>query len=37
MQGLRTVAALRAQVAKWRGSTIGLVPTMGSLHEGISA
>ncbi|MFS8776922.1 bifunctional pantoate--beta-alanine ligase/(d)CMP kinase [Synechococcus sp. W70.1] len=34
MQWLRTVAALREQVAKWRGSTIGLVPTMGSLHEG---
>lgn len=34
MQWLRTVAALREQVASWRGSTIGLVPTMGSLHEG---
>jgi pantoate ligase/cytidylate kinase len=34
MQWLRTVAALREQVAKWRGSIIGLVPTMGSLHEG---
>jgi pantoate ligase/cytidylate kinase len=34
MQWLRTVVALREQVAKWRGSTIGLVPTMGSLHEG---
>jgi pantoate ligase/cytidylate kinase len=31
MQWLRTVAALREQVASWRGSTIGLVPTMGSL------
>ncbi|MFS8885291.1 bifunctional pantoate--beta-alanine ligase/(d)CMP kinase [Synechococcus sp. H70.2] len=34
MQWLRTVAALREQLAKWRGSTIGLVPTMGALHEG---
>jgi len=34
MHWLRTVAALREQVTGWRGSTIGLVPTMGSLHEG---
>jgi pantoate ligase/cytidylate kinase len=34
MHWLRTVAALREQVADWRGSTVGLVPTMGSLHEG---
>ncbi|MDB5440243.1 MAG: panC [Caulobacteraceae bacterium] len=33
---LRTVKDLRAQIAAWRatGETIGLVPTMGALHEG---
>ena len=33
---IRTVADLRATVAAWRrnGETIGLVPTMGALHEG---
>jgi pantoate--beta-alanine ligase len=33
---VRSVADLRARVAAWRkaGETIGLVPTMGSLHEG---
>ncbi len=32
----RTVGELRAFVAQWRqaGDTIGLVPTMGSLHDG---
>jgi pantoate--beta-alanine ligase len=33
---VRTVSDLRAQVAAWRreGLTVGLVPTMGALHEG---
>ncbi|MDB5418846.1 MAG: panC [Phenylobacterium sp.] len=33
---VRTVAALRAQVAGWRGAgeRVGLAPTMGALHEG---
>lgn len=36
MQTVHTVAELRAQVAAWRreGARIGLVPTMGNLHEG---
>ncbi len=33
---VRTVSDLRARIAAWRGErhTIGLVPTMGGLHEG---
>jgi len=33
---VRTVAALRRAVARWReeGDTVALVPTMGALHEG---
>lgn len=36
MKTIATIKALRKQVAKWRkkGHTIGLVPTMGSLHDG---
>ena len=36
IQTVRTVKDLRDQVKAWRiqGLTIGLVPTMGSLHEG---
>jgi pantoate--beta-alanine ligase len=33
---VRSVADLRTQVAAWRraGATVGMVPTMGALHEG---
>ncbi|MGD0143098.1 MAG: pantoate--beta-alanine ligase [Rhizomicrobium sp.] len=34
---VETIAALRARIAQWRkaeGVTIGLVPTMGALHDG---
>jgi len=32
----RTLAGLRGQTAVWRkaGETIGVVPTMGALHQG---
>jgi len=33
---VRTVAALRTEIAAWRrsGATVGLIPTMGGLHAG---
>src|SRR5438132_11117179 len=36
MKTIRTIAELRAEIAPARraGRTIGLVPTMGALHEG---
>lgn len=36
LETVRTVASLRARVRDWRaeGRTIGLVPTMGALHDG---
>ncbi|MBT3660085.1 MAG: pantoate--beta-alanine ligase [Rhodospirillaceae bacterium] len=36
MQTVRTIADLRAQASAWRqgGGRVGLVPTMGGLHEG---
>ena len=36
METVETIAEVRARVAEWRaqGLTVGLVPTMGFLHEG---
>lgn len=36
LETVRTVASLRTRVAQWRarGETVGLVPTMGALHDG---
>ncbi len=34
MKVARTIADARVELAPRRGATIGLVPTMGSLHEG---
>lgn len=36
MQTVQSVAALRAQIAKWHqaGASVALVPTMGNLHRG---
>src|SRR3546814_8406141 len=33
---VRTVEALRARIAEWRGAgrSVGLVPTLGALHDG---
>ena len=36
MKIIRDIPSLRDQVRRWRhdGETVGLIPTMGSLHEG---
>lgn len=34
MQSFNTIASLREELAKHKGQSLGLVPTMGALHEG---